>query len=153
MSFYGDPRGVNGNAAPKWERENLVILRPPFVMTFLDKPVLTFRMHKKCAGAMANVLAALWDASGRDQDKIDDAGVSIFGGAYNYRVMRNGHSLSMHAFGCAIDLDPQRNGMGDRSPAFARHPWVLKAFRDEGAEWGGGWGTPDGMHWQFARTR
>ncbi|MFA1621239.1 hypothetical protein ACDY96_00045 [Rhizobium mongolense] len=35
--------------------------------------------------------------------------LDIFGGCYNYRPMRGGKSWSMHAFGIAVDLDPENN--------------------------------------------
>jgi hypothetical protein len=66
----------------------------------------------------------------------------------------------MHAYGCAIDFDAPRNGLGDKTPNFANIPEVLSAFKSEGAIWGGDWNGNgdtqderrcDGMHWQFAR--
>lgn len=151
--YYGNPRGSNGQPSAKWESANLVSVRPPFRMTYAGKPISGIRVHKKCAESLQRILAALWEASGRSQARIDEWGVSIYGGAYNYRLMRGGNSLSMHSWGCAIDLDPARNGLGDTTPRFRQFPEVLRAFADEGWEWGGDWSRPDGMHWQAAWTR
>ena len=72
----------------------------------------------------------------------------------------NSRTLSMHSYGCAIDLDPARNGWKDRTPRFAQFPQVLAAFRSEGWKWGGDWNgngssaderQADGMHWQATR--
>jgi hypothetical protein len=77
----------------------------------------------------------------------------LFGGAYNFRVMRGGSSLSMHAYGCAVDFDPARNGFGSRNPYLAKCPAVLEAFKREGWTWGGTWKKPDGMHFQAAMPK
>jgi len=92
--------------------------------------------------------------AGKDQKTIDAWGVSVFSGSYNYRVMRGGAVLSMHAYGCAIDLDAPRNFFHDQDPHFAHIPQVVKAFKDEGWVWGGDWSgrSKDGMHFQAARV-
>lgn len=151
-SFYGNPRGRNGQASGVWESANLARITPPFKMTFAGKPITTIRIHKKCADSFMRILNRIWDEAGHDQKKIDATGFSLFGGSYNYRLMRNGHSLSMHSYGCAVDFDPARNGMGDPTPNFANHPWIIKAFEDEGWVWGGRWKNKDGMHWQASRV-
>jgi hypothetical protein len=160
-AFYGNPRGRGANASPAWEKRSLVQLRPPFRMTFAGKPITSIRIHRKCAPSLGAVLADIWQRSGQRQKLVDDWGASIFGGSYVYRLMRGRNALSMHAYGCAIDLDPVRNGLGDRTPHFsADHPVVL-AFRQQGWVWGGDWdsdgrisdeGRPDGMHFQAARV-
>lgn len=151
--FYGNPRGANGKPSAKWESENLVSIRPPYRMTYAGKPITGIRVHKKGAESLKRVLNRIWEAAGKDQATVDRWGASIYGGAYNYRLMRGGNSLSMHSWGCAIDLDPARNGLGDQTPHFANVPEVLDAFAAEGWEWGGDWSRRDGMHWQAAWTR
>jgi hypothetical protein len=151
--FYGNPRGTNGGPSAAWESANLVSVKPPYRMTYAGKPVSGIRIHRKCAESLKRVLARIWDAAGRDQATVDRWGASIYGGAYNYRLMRGGNALSMHSWGCAIDLDPARNGLGDQTPHFANVPEVLEAFAAEGWEWGGDWSRRDGMHWQAAWTR
>lgn len=153
-AFYGNPKGINGRASPKWESENLCYISPPFKMTYDGQPVKKLRVHKKCADSLSKILNNLWEISGKSQQVVDTWGVSIYGGAYNYRLMRGGGQLSMHSWGCAIDLDPARNGFHDTSPNFKRYPQVIKAFEDEGWTWGGRWSgrSCDGMHFQAART-
>ena len=154
-AFYGNPRGGGGEASGKWVTENLTHIHPPFVMTYDGQPVKTIVIHKKCAASLLRVLNAIWEAAGRDQATANRWGVSIYAGSYVYRVKRGSSSLSMHAYGCAIDLDPARNGFHDQTPNFAAHPEVIKAFEDEGWEWGGRWHgrSCDGMHFQAAWTR
>lgn len=154
-AFYGNPRNKADptKASQVWEAANIVYVKTPFVMRY-DGVALKkgMRVHRLVADSLTRVLDALWAASGRSQATIDDWGVSIFGGAFNYRLMRGGSSLSMHSWGCAIDLDPDRNGFHDPTPRFAQLPQVVRAFKDEGWVWGGDWSAKmrDGMHFQAA---
>lgn len=154
-AFYGNPRGANGGPSAAWEAANLTNVKPPFTMRYAGTPIKTIRVHKKCAESLLRVLNVIWIAAGKKQAIVDEWGCSIYGGAYNFRLMRGGSNLSMHSWGCAIDLDPARNGLGDSTPRFANYPQVVKAFADEGWEWGGSWsaGGRDGMHWQAAWTK
>jgi hypothetical protein len=151
-SFYGNPRGRNGRASPSWEAANLTKIEPPFKLYYDKRPVRTVLIHKKCAESLLRVFESLWKTSGKDQKTIDEWGVSDYGGCYNFRLMRGSGRLSMHAYACAIDLDPSRNGLNDSTPRFAEYPWVIDAFEAEGWVWGGNWSRPDGMHFQAARV-
>lgn len=153
-AYYGDPRGANGKASSKWEAANLVYIAPPFKMQMGDIKITRLRVHKKVAESLVRILNKIWDAAGKSQSKIDEWGASQFGGAYNYRLMRGGAALSMHSYGCAIDLDPARNGFHDATPNFANIPQVVAAFESEGWTWGGRWRglSCDGMHFQAARV-
>lgn len=151
-TFYGNPRGRDGRASPKWESENLIRVQVPFQLYFEKRPIKNVVIHKKCADSLLRVFASLWHTAGEDQGTVDEWGLSNYAGCYNYRVMRGGSSLSMHAYACAIDLDPDRNGFGDPTPRFADYPWIIEAFEKEGWEWGGSWEDPDGMHFQAARS-
>lgn len=151
--FYGNPRGRNGQASGAWESSNLVRITPPFKMTFAGKPVSSIRIHKKCADSFLRILNDIFEKSGKNQKVIDKSGFSLYGGSYNYRLMRQSNQLSMHSYGCAIDFDPGRNGMGDKTPNFANYPWIIGAFEKEGWVWGGRWSNPDGMHFQAARVK
>lgn len=152
--FYGNPRGRNGTANATWETENLVPVVPPYQMYYDGKPIKTLRMHKKCAAATLKALQAIFEATNGDKLLLAACGASVFGGSYNFRLMRNGSRLSMHSYGCAIDLDPANNQLGDTTPKIAKYPFITKAFEDQGATWGGRWAgsSCDGMHFQFARV-
>jgi hypothetical protein len=151
-AFYGNPRGRNGSASPTWERANLTIIPAPWkLVTSWDGTLVRgIRIHQLCANSLQTVLESIWKASGQDEKQIRAWGMHLYGGGYNYRLMRGSNQLSMHAWGCAVDFDPAKNGFGDSTPAFANHKPVLKAFADEGWTWGGRWAKPDGMHWQAA---
>jgi D-alanyl-D-alanine carboxypeptidase len=145
--FYGNPRGRNGKASKNWEAEHLVSISPPFQMYYAGSAIRHFKIHRKCAESLMRVFAAIWQAAGQDQSKVEAWGVSTFGGSYNFRLMRNSNRLSMHSFGCAIDLAPDRFPLGRKLAGFA--PEVLIAFEAEG------WvNLPrDRMHFQAARLR
>jgi len=160
-SPYGDPRGRGGAAvSPQWYADNILTIKPPFAMSMGDIKITRIPVHKLVAPSLERVLAALHRAANGHQPTLDNWGVSKFGGSFNYRPMRGLSTLSMHAFGVAIDLDPANNGLGDQTPRFAQFPQVLKAFADEGWVWGGDWNGNgltsderrcDGMHWQATR--
>lgn len=162
-SLYGDPRGRDRTRmSPQWEAANIVYITPPFRMTYAGQPVKRIRVHRHCAASLGRVLDNLLAAAREHDPKtpqkiLDHWGVSIFGGCVMYRLMRGGSRLSIHSYGAAIDLDPVRNGLADRTPRFAEFPAVLAAFRSEGWRWGGDWNgnglssdepRADGMHWQ-----
>ena len=145
-AFYGNPRGPNDHADAAWEAANLTRVIPPFKLYYAGKLVGSVKIHRKCADSLARVFAAIWVASGKSQAKIDEWGVSLFGGSYNFRLMRGSSHLSMHSYGCAIDLAPERFPMGSHAHLFA--PEVIKAFADEGWQ-----NLPnDRMHFQAARV-
>lgn len=154
--FYGNPRGVGGKANPAWEAENLVTVAAPYQLYYDKKPIRGVRVHRKCAESLRRVFSRIWESAGRNQAVVDQWGASTFAGAYNYRNKRNGGTLSMHAYGCAIDLDPARNGMGNTRPNFGNPgpAAVVAAFEAEGWVWGGRWAgrSCDGMHYQCARV-
>lgn len=153
-SYYGNPRGKNGHANPVWEETNLVWLPTPWKLYYNGQPIKPMiRIHKKVRDSLDRVLTDIWHRAAMNQAQIDAWGMSDFSGSYNYREKRGGRTLSMHAYGVAVDFDADRNGFGDRTPHFAGAQPVLDAFKREGWVWGGTWSKPDGMHWQAARVR
>jgi hypothetical protein len=152
-SVYGNPRGKNGDASATWESANIVRVRAPWhLVTAWDfMPITTgVRIHKLCSASLTKIFELIWTAANHDQQKINEWGMNLYAGGYNFRLMRGSSTLSMHSWGCAIDFDSARNAYGDKTPNFARIPAVLAAFESEEWTWGGKWRKPDGMHWQAA---
>lgn len=158
-TFYGNPRGQGGSVvSQKWYRENIVFVPAPWPMKMGDIKITRIAFHKK---AVPGLVAAFDEIKATmTKEEIVAAGLDQFSGSFNYRPMRGGKALSMHAYGCAIDFDAANNGLGDRTPKLAKHPKVIKAFLKAGAIWGGDWDGDgdtlderrcDGMHFQFAR--
>lgn len=150
--FYGDPRGRDGKASPAWCSANLVKITPPYKVWFGDTAVTQITIHKKCAESALRILTKAWELVSKDQARADELGISKFSGSFNYRVIRGGSRLSMHAYGCAWDWWASENWLGDKTPEFNEdHPFNI-AHKSEGWTWGGRWNRPDGMHWQAARV-
>ncbi|MBX9619535.1 MAG: M15 family metallopeptidase [Hyphomicrobiales bacterium] len=154
--FYGSNIRISKGAAgpdPKWERDNLVTVPLPWrAVASWDHglKIRSIRIHKRCAESLTRVLDAVWTAFDKNQKAIEIAGMHLIGGGYVWRAMRGSSRLSMHAYGCAVDFDPDRNGLGDPTPAMDKR--VVEAFKAEGWNWGGDWSPQrrDGMHFQAA---
>lgn len=153
--FYGNPRGPAGALNPSWEAANIVRIEFPWRAVLAwdtGTQVKALRIHRLCAPSLARILAEIWATARYQQKTIEQWGMHLYGGGFEYRPVRGGTSLSSHSWGCAVDFDPKRNGYGNDKPNFAKIPEVLSAFEREGWTWGGPWRPKaDGMHWQAAR--
>lgn len=153
--FYGDP-DPNHDGVPDraWEDASLVALTPPYRMVLAWAPnqvVRTIRCHRKAAPSLGRALGSIRLHYGT-QEAIEAARMHLFGGAYMFRLKRGGVTPSIHSWGAAIDLDPERNAFGrpyDPRRGMMPQP-VIEAFAAEGWTWGGQWSTPDAMHFQAA---
>jgi len=74
-AFYGDPRGPYG-VNEKWLQANVIRVVPPFQMNYAGKPIKSISFHKKAAPALSAALQSIWAACGKDQKKVDAAGLS-----------------------------------------------------------------------------
>ena len=150
--YYGNPRGRDGGPSVSWEAANIIRIATPWpLITAWDGAAVSkVRVHRLCGESLSRVFERIWGAAGQDHRKVAEWGMHLYGGGYNYRLMRGSTRLSMHSWGCAVDFDPARNGFGDPTPNFANYPQVLDAFAAEGWTWGGRWSKSDGMHWQAA---
>ena len=159
-SIYGDPRGLHGHANPAWKAANIVMMKAPWPMHMDAVPIKQFEVHKLAVDNFQAAFDNLLKAANGDLKVLEEWGVTRFSGTYCHRVMRGLTTLSMHSYGCAIDLDAGNNMLGNPKPRFARFPKVLKAFKDAGFVWGGDWNSNgasadqkrhDGMHWQLTQ--
>lgn len=75
--------------------------------------------------------------------------LSRYAGCYNFRKKRGGTSYSLHAYGAAIDLDPDNNGFRDSWPMRSSMPLeVMEAFAREGWKSAAAWWGYDAMHFE-----
>jgi hypothetical protein len=163
-AFYGNPDPLRtGVPSRKWEDEHLISIASPWEMVLAwdrSARVKSIRIHKKCSESLLRVLNRRWRDADESQSFIEAHHMHLYGGAYNFRLKRGGHTLSMHAFGCAIDHDPENNPMGKPWEVTGMIPtFVIKAYKDEGWIWGGDFADynsmarDDAMHFQAARIR
>lgn len=143
-TFYGPP-GTN--------HTRLVL---PYEMRIAwDKGtrIKSFTIHKRCLDSATRVFEGI-AITYSPKERID-LGLDLFGGCFNNRPMRGGSELSMHAFACAIDFDPERNQLKwGKDKARLAHKdcepfWKL--WEDEGWVSLGRTRNFDWMHIQAAR--
>lgn len=155
-AFYGDPdAGGDGVADRRWEIDNLERIAPPYRMVLAwDKArtVSAIAVHKNCASSLLRILTNIADHFGSEQ-AIEANRMHLYGGCFNFRMMRGSTKLSTHSYAAAIDLDPEANPLGMRykESAGMMPMAVVKIFEAEGWVWGGRWKRPDAQHFQAAR--
>ena len=116
-----------------------------------DTTTSKVRCHKLIAPNLKAVFTDLLAHYG--YDKIKELGIDLYGGCFNYRKMRGGSSLSKHAFGIAIDLDPARNTLKEtkKTARFARAEYkpMIDIFYKHGFIGLGIEKDIDWMHWEI----
>jgi len=145
-SFYG-PAGAPECTAGK------VDLPFPFIIAWnKSERIARFSCHRKVEAALTTIFRETYAHYG--ENRMDALGLTLFGGCYNFRTMRAGSSLSTHAWGVAVDLDPERNQLrwGRDRAAFAKPDydpfWAI--VEAQGATSLGRVANMDWMHFQFA---
>lgn len=108
---------------PNQQGSFLTTIKLPYPMRLAwDKKttVTTMRCHKLVALNFINVFKDLLSHYGLP--KIQELGIDLFGGCFNFRAMRGGSDYSRHSWGIAIDLYPERNQLKETSATarFAR---------------------------------
>lgn len=147
LATFGDIHSyirLDGSLDPRWQTEFFAALTLPFPMQLSwDKSRTATRMT--CHRLVAEVF-------GRAFDEIQRMGlqakIKTFGGCFSFRRQRTGPKLSTHAWGIAIDLNPESNAQGSLGNM---DPGLTEIFRSVGFEWGGEWAgaARDPMHFQF----
>lgn len=117
------------------------------------RSVTRITCHEKIHDAAKRVLGRVLDHYG--PARIGGLGLDLFGGCLNVRRMRGGSAWSMHAWGAALDFDPERNQLtwNNSRARFARAEyerwWAL--WEEEGFVSLGRARDFDWMHVQAAR--
>jgi peptidoglycan hydrolase-like protein with peptidoglycan-binding domain len=147
VAFYG-PAGAAACTAGK------VKLPFPFIIAWnTAQKISTFSCHARLEAPMTAIFAEA--AKHYGEARFRALRLDLFGGCYNYRPMRGGTSLSTHAWGAAVDLDPERNQL----------TWGADRASFDGPDYLAFWGiveahggvslgrarNRDWMHFQFAR--
>ena len=129
MRRWGDPKSKG------WYKKNIT--------TITTKSGLSANVHKDAAPYFLGFL-----------NELEDSGYKInhlWG--YILRNKRKGRSLSEHAFGNAIDINPSKNPMG-KSLHTDMPPNISDLAAKYGLSWGGDWKTSkDAMHFEWTGRR
>ena len=119
---------------PAWLRKNIVSARVPL----LGSVTCNRRIVRDLRAAMRAVQRR---GLGRLVDRGD------YAGCYAPRRIPSSGSLSLHAYGLAVDLNASTNGQyrdGDQDPR------LVRIMERHGFTWGGRWPTaPDPMHFEW----
>lgn len=146
IEFYGPAGGPECTAGK-------VQSPVPFVLSWdRSKVVRTFSCHRKVGGPLNDLFREAVAHYG--EDRFAELGLNVFGGCFNVRKMRNSGAMSMHSWGIAVDLDPDRNQLNwGRDRATFANP-EYEAFWNiveaHGAVSLGRKRNFDWMHFQFA---
>ena len=148
--FFGNP-SINTS---HWEKEFLVDVPCPWTLVMDGEKLNKIRINKMCAASLSRVLNNVWDAVDKEQSAIETLHYHRYSGSFNYRPMRGGSSLSMHAYGAAIDWDDGENEQHSHKHILQDSSLLIVKFKEEGWSWGGDWSgsTIDAMHVQAARV-
>lgn len=133
--------------------DDLVNVTPPYPLLYEEKPVKTIRVHRLIASRVEAALSAVLKAYGAA--KIKQLGLDQYSGSYNYRPSTGGSSLSMHAWGIALDWDAEHNTMQMHKPearfSGPEYEAWWRAWEEQGAVSLGRERDYDWMHIQFAK--
>lgn len=129
MGRWGNP------TSPDWQRNNITR-----ITTQSGKSV---DVHKEAAASFLGFLNEL-EAQGYQINSL---------GGYNLRTKRGGRSLSEHAFGNAIDINPSQNPMNKTFISDMPNN-ISELAAKWGLTWGGDWkSTKDPMHFEWTGRR
>jgi hypothetical protein len=116
---------------------NQVSLVMPYPMRLswdLKTPIHKFSINKKCHDSAKRVFTKVLEIYGLEE--IKRLRLDRFGGCLNVRKMRGGSTWSVHAWGAAIDIDPDRNQLkwGKDQAAMAKPEYKAwwDAWEEEG---------------------
>lgn len=134
-----------------WESSHLRLLELPYPMRLSwDKNVIVRNImcNEAVYSSLATILDGIWNLYGKNLARVQEARMDLYGGCYNFRPRRGLNTLSLHAWGAAIDLDPENNGQGKKweSGKGMIPKEVIEIFCNEGWKFGGTFSNPDPMH-------
>lgn len=149
LAVFGDPSGVQTKPeVATWELRTLAVRRLPTPILYVTGQTLTHvRAHKLLVDhVVVTMMACL--AAGVPPERLH------YAGCYAWRRQRGRASkLSTHAWGIAVDLEPQDNPLGEawEDDGIRLDPRVIDIFKNHGWAWGGDFNPrPDPMHFQWA---
>lgn len=143
-SLFGPPGG----------RQTTIQLAYPMRLAWdLGTTVTRMSCHQLVAAPLDTIWRETLTHYGMDRIKV--LRLDLFGGSYNYRKSRGSNNLSAHAWGIAVDMDPERNDlkMTAREATFdgPEYDAWWRIVESTGAVSLGRTKNYDWMHFQFCR--
>jgi hypothetical protein len=145
-----------GEPTERWQRGFLCTFDLPYPMRLSWQPEVIIRKITSNQAVRVSLIECFEDILKLygSVKAVQEARMDLYGGCYCFRRARGLGTLSLHAWGAAIDLDPDNNALGKK--------WeknkgmipveVVEIFKKRGAIWGGDWKSrPDPMHFQFTQ--
>lgn len=149
-AFYG-----NITSESSFRANHITRMELPYEMYLAWEPsekVKKIACNKKCAESLHTIFEQTLKTYGLND--IKTLKLDSFGGCLNIRKMRGGSSWSIHAWGAAVDLDPDRNrlkwGRDKASLAKKEYEAFWKIVEAEGWTSLGRKKNYDWMHFQAA---
>ena len=146
-------RSIFGKAG---DEKQMVTVELPFPMRLswdTGKVVTRISCHRLVADSLVRIFERTLKHYG--MERVQALGLDLYGGCFNDRTVVGGQSKSMHAWGIAVDVDPDRNSYSCHAPHAGLNRVECEAFwgfvEDEGAVSLGRERDYDWMHFQFAR--
>lgn len=109
------------------------------------------RMHHDIAKPLTEALSEILRHYGLD--KIKALGLDLYGGIFNYRKIRGGSIWSSHAYGIAIDINPEGNKFRSKPKHTTFANPEMTAFADIMVKHGFATLEHDLQHWQYTARR
>jgi len=120
--FYGKhdfkSDGLPTNA---WLSEHLRLFSTPYPLALVWSPseqVKKIRSHKLVGENLTGMLEQVLEHYG-SYTKVKAARMHLYGGCYNFRMIKESVRLSAHTWCVGIDLEPEKNPLGENA---ARRP-------------------------------
>ena len=137
------------------DESNLVSIAPAYPLYFDGKKCKTIRVHRLIAPVVKNALEDILEYYGLDQIKA--LGLDQYSGSYSYRKTTTGASMSMHAWGIALDFAAATNAYSMKKPKASLSIPACQKFWEIWESYGavslGRAKDFDWMHLQFARLK
>lgn len=164
-AMFGNPANSDGTLNEAWEGANIRRVAPPDGWRLFYQSdtglvaVSSIRMHRLLEDTFLAVMDDIWNRAATQLGGVptdDDIRAWLHqrqldqhGGGFNFRKITAGSKLSLHAYGIAIDWDPEHNPR--KKPLTKTLPdWWYGIWKARGWSDGRRFPTPDPMHVQFA---
>lgn len=142
---YGEPAG------PQCTKGKVYL---PYDMRLAWNTTYTIRRfscHESAAKSLTEIFKTIHKTY--SMNEIREHGFDMFGGCFNHRKKRGGDALSLHSWGVAVDIDPERNRLRWRSDQayLAKHPEFIAIWERHGWHSLGKLRNYDWMHFQIIK--